>query len=273
MKPVAILGSGPAGLMAAHAFLLEGKTIAIFTAPDKTGEPKKSKLGGAQFLHAPLPHINKTEEAVPIRYRVRGDALTYRHKVYGGDPNIPFVSMEGLEDGKMQPAWNLQETYDRLWAVLSDSLTVEVIDRDWMTKVVEEEKFSSILSTIPAKTLCQTLEPLFPGEKSHAFISQKIRIWDECIFDGEIQDNTVYYNGDLKYSWYRCSKLFGIGSTEWSSLGPKPMLPGLIEVEKPLRTNCICWPTVHRLGRNGTWTKGVLTHHAFEKAQEIARAL
>lgn len=270
MKPIAILGAGPAGLMAAHAVALSGKPIALFTKGDASGGPLRSKLGGAQFLHEPIPMVNDAEPDGVITYRLRGNVQTYRLKVYGKDPNIPFVSMEGLEDGKEQPAWSLMETYDALWELLSaDRANVEDITPAWLDSVLEKDWFSLVINTVPLTQLCLSYQGLVTDDPGHAFISQRIVIHNECILE-DLGDNSVFYSGDLSQSWYRASRIFGVGSTEWSALSPQPPLPGLVTARKPIKTTCSCYEDqVIRLGRHGSWTKGVLTHHAFNKARRI----
>lgn len=271
-QPVAILGAGPAGLMAAHAFALEGIPVVVLSQPDTDGKVKKSRLGGAQFLHEPIPMINDDMEPVEVKYQYRGSVMSYRAKVYGDNSNVPFVSMEGVYDGKTQQAWNLGATYERLWNLLGgDSANAEVINPTFLAKALEKEWFSQIISSVPAQAICKSYADEAWEGPPHAFVSQKVLIRNECILE-DLPDNTIFYNGDLSQSWYRCSRLYGLGSTEWSSLSPRPPQPNLIEGRKPLRTNCDCFKDdVLRVGRFGTWTKGVLTHHAFRAAQIAAR--
>lgn len=269
MKPIAILGVGPAGLMAAHACAVQGRMVALFSRGDQDTGPIKSKLGGAQFLHYPIPGINDAnKEDAEVRYVLCGDAEGYRHKVYGDDPNIPFVSMENVKHNMVQPAWNLQATYDRLWEALIDNSTVnmEFIGPMWLDKALENNWFDAVFSTIPAPSLCRSAAGL--NGNPHVFLSQKVNIVTECIL-GNLPDNHVVYDGTPDRSWYRCSKLFGIGGTEWSGVNPPYAAP--IKVAKPLRTNCDCYADkILKLGRYGTWRKGVLTHDAF---MEATRAL
>jgi hypothetical protein len=74
--------------------------------------------------------------------------------------------------------------------------------------------------------------------------------------------------------WYRTSHIYGHTNTEWSAenLVPSNRINqhgNVWRVRKPLYTTCPCWPLVVRAGRYGKWTKGVLTHHAFEEAVKI----
>jgi hypothetical protein len=264
MKPVAVLGVGPAGLMAAHAVAMTGRPVALFSQPDANGNVKKSVMGGAQFLHEPIPHVNDSDKPdAEITYQVVGDTETYRRKVYGDDA-VPFVSMEGLVDGQVQRAWNLRDTYDRMWELLSaERANVATITATWIDQHLEQDTFDWIISSIPAPAICRAHAGLIDAQ--HAFVSQTVVIWPECILG--VPDNTVVYDGTVDRSWYRCSSLWGIGGTEWSDTVKNPPVGSpLIRVKKPLHTNCRCFEDlVVRVGRYGEWKKGVLTHHAFTK--------
>lgn len=266
MRPVAVLGVGPAGLMAAHACALMGKPVALFSRGAQDTGPIKSKLGGAQFLHYPIPGINDIDEPdAEVRYILCGDSETYRRKVYGDDPNIPFVSMDSVKHDSTQRAWNLQHTYDVLWDTLVNGTTVnlEHIGAQWVDTALEKEWFDGIFSTVPAPSLCRSAAGL--NGQPHMFKVQGVNIATECILDN-LPDNHVVYDGTPDRSWYRCSRLFGQGGTEWRG-NVQPPYGNLIRVSKPLSTTCDCYAgKVIRLGRHGTWTKGVLTHDAFLEA-------
>lgn len=264
MKPVAILGVGPAGLMAAYGMALQGRPVSLFGQPRSDGSAiKRSVLGGAQFLHQPLPGVCEGPDAV-IRYRLIGTPEGYRKKVYG-DTKVPFVSMEFLEDGQEQPAWSLQDAYAKLWNELSvDSAgNVANIDAEWVFNAMDKEWFDAIISTIPAPAICHQ-------EGAHHFFSTEIRIANEAMHDYQ---NQIHYNGDSESSWSRSANLFGHASTEWNA-NVNPSLTETFTVRKPLRTNCDCFlADLVKLGRYGAWTKGILTHHAFEGAFALARML
>lgn len=264
MKPVAILGVGPAGLMAAQACVMQGKIVALFSRGDMDTGPMKSKLGGAQFLHYPIPGINEVNKPdAEVRYILCGTSDVYRRKVYGDDPTIPFVSMEHLKHNEVQSAWNLQATYDTLWEqlVTGTTINVELINPAWIEKALDNNWFDTILSTVPAPSLCRSMVGAADA-MGHMFMVQGVSIATECVLDN-LPDNHIIYEGTEDRSWYRCSKLFGQGGTEWSG-GLAVPYSNLVKVSKPIRTSCNCWEgKVIRLGRHGTWTKGVLTHHAF----------
>jgi hypothetical protein len=261
LKPIAVLGVGPAGLMAAHAVALAGRPVSLFSQPDKDGTVKRSRLGGAQFLHDPIPGVNDDEPDVVVTYRLEGEAEVYRRKIYG-DKYVPSVSMEHVHDGQEQPAWNLQATYDKLWDLLSaDEANAVVIDPAWIQMALEKEWFDFLISTIPATAICRAhLDFLL-----HVFESQQVRITTEPYY--QVPDNTIVYNGTEDHSWFRASNLFGVESTEFPYYITPPAQTFV--VAKPIRTNCACYPNIVRGGRYGTWTKGVLTHHAFIEAAKV----
>lgn len=253
MKSVAILGCGPAGLMAAQAAESLGYEPVIFS------KPVKSVLGGAQFLHMPIPGINDEPPDALITYRVIGNVEDYQRKVYGGATTVPFVSMASVWDGKEQPAWNLIKTYERLWIKFIDRIHPTDIDTHRVEALLANKSFSHVFNTVPLISICKARAGLM--NEVHHFHSQEVLIHTDPYIE-DIEDNTVIYNGDLGRSWYRASRIFGVDGCEWSALSTKPMVP-VIHDHKPIMTTCTCWPDMVRLGRRGTWKKGVLTHDAY----------
>lgn len=249
MKTVAILGSGPAGLMAAHATGLVGRPFSIHTRVEK------SVLGGAQYLHTPIPYLTSREPDRILTNRLIGSGEDYRDKVYGRDPSLApdTASAMSVVDGEKVPVWDLNAVYDNLWDSFSDSMNPATIDARWIEEHGNE--FDLIISSIPAPALCRRPD-------LHRFIYQEV--WIKPGPASFIPENEVHYNGDKSPAWYRASNIGGTaGGVEWSTEGPQPPEAGLVRVKKPLRHTCTCWPEILRVGRYGTWTKGVLTHDAY----------
>jgi hypothetical protein len=252
--------------------MLAGKPVSMFSKPDADGNIIKSKLGGAQFLHDPIPGINSEDPDTEIVYVCSGTPEGYRAKVYGDDPHIPFVSMEGQYTGKRQAAWNLRRTYDVMWDLLEPERANAIdVNPAWLDEALSKEWFDLIINTVPAPNLCRAWHGMQGEVRPHTFVSQSISVANHCIIEGV--EDMILYNGDPNYSWYRASNLFGVGSTEWSDR-VKPPVSDLVSVKKPLRTDCQCYEdAVVRLGRYGTWTKGTLTHHAFIGARKAVEGL
>lgn len=246
MRPIAILGTGPAGMFAAHAIGLTGQPIALF------GTGEKSFIHGAQFLHRPIPQLSNDEPDFEITYRVQGDAYTYQRKVYGGQ-TPPFVSFSNVHDGQVQPAWSIQDAYEEMWARLGHSMNLATIDAEWMEE--HEAMFAAVVSTIPATALCA-------DRAKHRFGSVTITIGAEA--SQPRLNNEIVYDGTSDHSWYRTSMINGHEGTEWGKGNEPPWHEGT-ELSKPVRTDCTCWPNVIKVGRYGSWTKGELADSGFYK--------
>lgn len=251
---VAVLGCGPAGLIAAHAVAAAGDEPVIFS------RKKKSHLNGAQYLHAPIPGI-ETDGPEQITYEMIGSTFSYRLKVYG-----PLwdgaVSPEDLEEN--HDAWDIRQAYDLLWEQYKDA----IVDSEVIPATIPSLAnlgFETIVSSVPAPALCV---------HGHTFESTKVWAAGDAPELGihipySCPVNTVICNGDEQPSWYRLSNVFGYKTVEWpGNLRSTPPVPTAQQVAKPTFNNCDCWPGVLRVGRYGTWRKGVLAHEAYWDVME-----
>lgn len=257
---VAILGCGPAGLMAAHAVTLLGHEPVIIS------KKEPSKMFGAMYLHKPIYGVNAPKPDFHLDVMKAGTAAEYAEKVYG-NPGHP-VSFDMYETGEV-PGWDLAATYERLWDTYSDLIQdTELLPGD-ITDISFD--FALVLSTVPAQVLCHL-------NSVHEFEYKKI--WVVHGIDNEaplLHDSwTLYYMGDLTVDWYRYTQLGKYQAwehaTDPSELDIRTPPYELTTGVKPLWNNCDCpQSNVRRLGRFGKWQKNVLTHHAFEEAGQIMR--
>jgi hypothetical protein len=261
---VAILGCGPAGLLAAHAAKLVGCSVTIIS------NKRKSSMLGAQYMHRTIPELD-LNSSVKLSYVLQGNINDYRTKVYGDDADEDIAVSPELFQG-FHEAWSIREAYHRLWKKYQAMIISEVIDQDYLLHAME--KYDTIISTIPAKSLCYQRE-------RHVFTSVKVWI-DNTWHGGDIERNKERYgtrhvvlcNGNLfdathprQTGWYRTSIIFDHANTEWTGAAINQFMPhGVMPVIKPIRTNCDCWPYIVRAGRYGLWQKGILSHDAFEMA-------
>lgn len=248
---IMILGCGPAGLIAAHAAAKRGHDIAI------ASKPRKSRMNGAQYLHAPIPDANKLPEFT-INYQLAGDVDGYRDKVYGPMANIR-VSPESLVG--QHPAWDIREAYDWLWDQYKNSIEVWEASPDHLLSRMRRVRPDHVISTVPAPLLCA---------RRHEF--DEARIWATEFAHGQIKNNTVLCQGSPEFGWYRSSRIQEYQNTEWPLLykpAPDVAMSRVHEVVKPIRTNCNCFPAVTRMGRYGKWQKGVLSHEAWTDTNDL----
>lgn len=261
---VAVLGCGPAGLMAAHAATLAGATeVAIFS------RRRKSELYGAQYLHSPIPGMTDNPP-VPVRYQLRGSVEAYRAKVYGDSWDGEVSPDEHLGDHN---AWDIRATYNNLWDRYSGRVYGTELSRNWVRNLMyvemESGRFDHVISSIPKHATCDDPTHEFKGQSVWALGDAPER----GIFAGdyvELENNVVVCNGLPRGpfgsdGWYRASKVFGYSTVEW----PVMDAPGITQPEgatsliKPLATNCDCWSGMIYVGRFGRWEKGVLADSAF----------
>jgi hypothetical protein len=261
---VAIFGNGPSALVAAHAVSQLGGRPFFF------GENRRpSPLYGCQYLHTQIPGVEARKTRV--YYELRGSALDYRDKVYGRDWK-QSVSPEDLEE--QHTAWDLRETYAKLWKYYleyrSSWSRLSVSPETFRTpKYIEffRKQYDMCISTIPARFLCA-------GQ--HTFSGQEIWASGDAPELGikapvSLADDTIVCNGEPEPSWYRASRVFGHATVEWPGRR-KPPFDGVKKVVKPLWSDCTCVPWIHRLGRYGSWQKGILVHDVYEQTKFLVQA-
>jgi hypothetical protein len=240
---VTVLGCGPAGLIAAHSAISLGAEVRILS------KKEKSFIGGAQYLHEPIPGISSLYPDGEIKIEMWGDEKGYALKVYG-DPNHQ-TSWKNYHHGEHRPAWDLRKTYDVLWERYEHLVTDIMITEELLKEQVAKST-DFIISSIPAKGLCTKIGA------GHHFHKRKVLISQESAAD---EDNLIIWNGEADLPWSRWSRIFGVNGGYEYPLGS--IVAGARAISKPLSTNCNCYPGMLRVGRYGRWNKEGLTHEAF----------
>lgn len=245
---VAVLGCGPAGLLAAHAAKQEGaREVGVFSLR------QKSMISGAQYVHEAIPGLTAASPDALIRYIKHGTRAGYATKVYGS-PDAP-CSWDHFESGEVH-AWQMEKVYDALWDEWYDEIQDGRVDAGDIAILLDD--YDLVISAIPKTQTCI---------RDHDFRWKNVWIADYNSLPYET-DNVILYNGDPLDHWYRASRLFGHDSTE--STDP---MTGAKRGMKPLSNDCDCWKEITYVGRFGKWEKGVLVHHAYRDAIGACRAL
>lgn len=259
-KSVAILGCGPAGLMAAHAAQLSGWDFVVYS------RKVQSELFGAQYLHQPIPNLDCGNPRI-IRYKLRGTPAEYRRKVYGPTWD-GTVSPEDLLE--QHHCWDLRRAYQDLWDLYYDhiwdaDLSWSVFDDGdlaaGITKACSLEKHDLVISTVP-RTIWDTNKANFHSTKVWAAGSK-----DPNAGLASQDDFTVICDGTNLATWYRSAKIYGYQTLEWPDQLVKPDYAA-VRVTKPLRYAGDAAPDFLHIGRYGAWQKGLLTSDAFFTAMQ-----
>lgn len=268
---VAIFGSGPSGLIAAHAVVTQGHALPHEVSIFSRGE--KSPLYGCQYLHKPIPAID-CGIGVTVSYQLQGSPQMYHRKVYG-EQHVTSVSPEDY--GGEHQAWDIRKVYDQLWDAWKPRIKTGIVDHPspedfWSIFATEYDK---VISTIPRDSWCR--------DQSHHWTSSQIYAIGDAPDLGlrtpfrAARDNSVICNSDPHVGWYRMSRVFDFSTIEWPGT-KKPPIPRVAKVFKPISTNCDCYAKddddvswgdrILFAGRYGEWKKGVLAHHVYDQVAD-----
>ena len=259
-KHAMVLGCGPAGIFATHAFIQAGWDVSIYS------NKRQSDLYGAQYLLETIPGL--TESKTGVLYQLRGTWEVSTQKVYGLSA-LPAVPWETYVSGRTD-AWDIRAAYIDGYERYSDLIMDVRIDQTFLRSEVGNPSFrrlfGAVVSTIPAPAMCA--QPL-----RHAFQSTKLWASGDAPERGlycpiSCSPDTVIVNGTWDQAWYRVSNVFGHTTAEWPH-DRRPPISNLAEVDRPMGTNCDCWPEITRAGRYGAWNKSEFSHHAYLAAKGL----
>lgn len=263
---LAVLGCGPAGLLAAHGFSRGAARNGLESEVRVYSAKRKSPLYGCQYLHRDIPGLDLRSQ--PVAYRLTGSISDYRRKVYG------------IEDVAVSPgiletdhtAWDIRQAYDRLWDQYEPAIEDYYLSPgSWrlLRARLEDEGFA-VVSTVPAPVLCTDQGCTFTSETVWA-MGDAPEVQRFARLPRQLPEGTILCSGQPNDEWYRVSHVFGHHTVEWPEQAAPPR--GASRVTKPIRTTCACNPTVRRSGRYATWTKGILSHEAYEDGYRLANRL
>jgi len=250
---VAILGCGPAGLLAAHAAVQMEHPIKIISVK------KPSIMFGAMYLHKPIPEVTSPDPGFMVKILKTGSSWQYAEKVYGD--RHAMVSWDKFDEGEV-PAWDLKLAYRVLWDLYEGAIHDLKLTPDAVWSLTTN--YRHVVSTVPLRSICY--EP-----DKHQFRSQ--RIWvhhGEQPQDALWDENLMHYNSTPEVEWYRHSIIRGYMSWEYAHEPIHAEEHGfeLSSGFKPVYSTCPCHPAVLKVGRYGAWDKHQLSHHAYFKTLE-----
>ncbi len=261
---IAVLGCGPAGLLAAHASTLNDHSVTIFSRKER------SKIHGAQYIHEPIPELCEGDPT-EVSFTKIGDEAGYAYKVYGATNHE--TSWHAF--GGIHRAWPMSGVYSLLWAKYASLIESCEFGPQQMRELLNADMYDLVFCSLPRQAVCEHQEG-GPDELAHQFNSARVMFAPYCNLG---LDNVVMYSGRDSEPWYRTSRLFGHDWTEYGTYDPineeprdfDPLPEGWRVGIKPTTTDCDCFDGYHklvRIGRFGQWSKRVLVTDAFADALE-----
>lgn len=258
---VAVLGSGPSGMFAAHAAVQSGvDEVVIF---DRQPDIAR-KTSGVFYIHdscdllleghtinqCVLGALGQSEQTVARKYGI---------KVYGKP--IEKVSIVDVLKNRSTYGYNSQQAMDRLWDLYKDNIEIQSFENydeiaDLLTK-----GFDKVISTIPAPNL-------FPG-----LIFNFEKAWMR-VGKAPINESFIFYSVSPVHKWYRASALFGTFVQEFPWSIPKKEKDGyqIFDIMKVIDIDnggqLPEHPDILFAGRFGAWAKKELTHDVYYKTLE-----
>jgi hypothetical protein len=236
---VAILGCGPAGLLAAHAATLAGEDVVIYS------HKVRSKIVGAQYLHKPVPGLTNSIPQGTLTYHYVGTKEGYATKVYGD----PTAKCSWKKFPEQVPYWPMNEVYEMLWQWYEPAILDHEINSEFCRRLAGGS-WTLVINSVPLNALVSE-----PGHYEWSYEYVWIRQ------GGWAGQDQIIYNGTDRDEWYRTSNIHGHEFTEY---GGEHRPEEAVKIRKPLTTTCRAWREFLHVGRYGKWSKEELAHQAFE---------
>lgn len=271
---IAVIGAGPAGLLAAWGIREAGGKPVIY---DRDPAYQPGRIFSLQYLHEPCGLLNL--RSMRLRYEVDGaypsretDAeerliLQRMYNVKLGRNPIEENSTRFLTEGP-QEVWSLKDAYERLHKTFEKDLKTADLSIADIFKMTEE--YAGVINTAP-------LDKLMPGVPwpvrtyfiRHDFTPVEKHPEDTCV-----------YNLDPNTPWYRATRLDGGTATEYWRIPHGAVAPDKVSQFRVLRkvvSPTHGWfPTPSNFlmtGRWGSWDPKKLTHDAYKDAKYFTERL
>jgi hypothetical protein len=248
---VAVLGCGPAGLLAAYGVRESGHEVVVYSM-----KRNKSILPGSLHLRSRVDGITPWYPDKTVTIVRMGSAEGYAQKVYGDSQR--YTGWDNYD--RTYPSWNAQSAYDKLWHLFSDCIVERAIVSEDLPMLMAEH--SMTISTLPMPPLCT---------KEHTFDKTPYWIRDIPTPEEELGRELIVYNGLSGDYWYRYSVLGDKSALEYATFPSGERESDLAVGVKAIGNDCDCWPGLIRAGRWAEWKHGVLMHHAYEKAISVCQ--
>lgn len=250
---VAVLGSGPAGLLAAETALDQhhDAVVDVFTNNQQTSYAVPGSAVSAaepefrEFLQEHLG-MEPAESILPYSRKLRGTAEQYSRKTL----TLPSTKL-GKSISVMRNRFNEGVPLHLLNTVLHDRWVGKM--KHWDARMDDLPRgYDITISTIPRFLLC--------SDERHDFVKQHTYIVDyakgKSFIDTHPTDAPfgVVYSGDPDDFWVYSGMDASGEATEFTEYQPDW---DCIPTRRPIKTNCTCESEVVKAGTLGRWSPAV----------------
>jgi len=253
---VAVLGAGPAGLLASWAVIDAGHELTTF---EKSPRKPDGLTAGVYYLHSDcnLPLRRREVDVIGSGGTTEEERReNYRRKVYG-EQTVP-VSIPGHRQTDI--AYDGMQALALCWDVVHPFIVHEKL-RHWIDVVGLSKNYDLVVNTVPLNALLPDIEWRY----EQATIYRGVAPPDESY---------MLYQASPAVPWYRASAMFGVFTMEYAmtyrdeSMRLPPKEEGqYVRVKKVIDTPesmPVLPDNVMLTGRFGAWSKSNLSHHAYE---------
>lgn len=260
MAEVIVFGSGPSGLMAAHAAESAGHEVVRLW--DASPKPPDGKSAGVFYLHEPCGLDVRSQI---IRVSAEGDKREYARRVYGDADapcNWPTKPYE-------VEAWDGMAAVQMLWTRYADRVFNGLIDISMLQSFAKENPERIYISTVPLDAIT---EEQLPSARSQILTLDPGQ-WHQAL-------PHMTYMGLPSVEATRHSYLFGRYAMEapmdvdwsgdcsmWHHHVVRKVMPS-VYAERIVERLERCHPNLLLTGRYGRWDKSVLTHKVYRHVKE-----
>lgn len=246
---VAVLGSGPAGLLAAETALDQhhDAVVDVFTNNQQTSYVVPGSAVSAaepEFREFMEHHLGMSpaESILPYSRKLRGTAKQYSQKTLGlgGESSVNVMRNRFSEGVPL--------------ALLNDVLHGRWVGKmkHWDARMDDLPRgYDITISTIPRFLLC--------SDERHDFVKRHTYIVDyakgKSFIEGDfVHPFGVVYSGDPDDFWVYSGMDASGEATEFTEYQPDWEC---IPARRPIKTNCTCESTVVKAGTLGRWSPAV----------------
>lgn len=262
MTNVAVLGSGIAGLLAAHSAIVNDANVDLYI--DQMAAASESRIATPPYLSS--EPFGTGIEPAPLRIGSWGsepyDYAAWAVKFHGlQDPFDWPGDQPRLNPRAIVPIWGLAAVSDAIRKrVRPNIIEVRNIDARFLVGQLPISNYDYIFNTLDADRLCI---------RDHTFAANEYHASHGFAANLPCPDNTILLASGDNPSWSRLTNMFGGKYIEWGVDARKPPIPDIHSKLQPAHNNCSCWSDFIRIGPAAQWSRDGQLETIFKDVQSV----